>query len=116
MPQEKVTELWGFNTFCSVSLSWAPPAIFIALNQGTGSLRLGLLATCIFLFVGLCIAVFIPERVVAGGIDEEEGGLEKTVSQTEETAVVKTHVAGTPHVQFPNLTNSIKASAAAAKH
>jgi len=74
VPQEKVTELWGFNSFCSVSLSWAPPAIFIALNQGTGSLRLGLVGTCIFLFVGLCIAVFIPEVVVAGGTDEEKGG------------------------------------------
>eukprot|EP00984_Skeletonema_dohrnii_P022892 scaffold12002_cov117-Skeletonema_dohrnii-CCMP3373.AAC.1 len=74
VPEEKVTELWGFNSFCSVSMSWAPPAIFIALNQGTGSLRLGLLGGIIFLFIGLCIAVFIPERVVAEKTDEEKGG------------------------------------------
>lgn len=101
VPQEKVTELWGFNSFCSVSLSWAPPAIFIALNQGTGSLRLGLVGTCIFLFVGLCIAVFIPEVGVAKGTDEEQG--------------VKGQVAArSPHFKLPNHTQSIKASAAAA--
>jgi len=73
LPKEKVAELWGFNSFCSVIMSWAPPAIFIALNQSTGSLRLGLLGTTIFLFMGLCIGVFIPERVVARETDEENG-------------------------------------------
>lgn len=75
LPKEKVAELWGFNSFCSVIMSWAPPAIFIALNQSTGSLRLGLLGTTIFLFLGLCIGVFIPERteLVAKETDEENG-------------------------------------------
>ena len=73
LPKEKVAELWCFNSFCSVIMSWAPPAIFIALNQSTGSLRLGLLGTTIFLFMGLCIGVFIPERVVARETDEENG-------------------------------------------
>ena len=72
VPNEKVSELWGFNSFCSVLLSWAPPALFIALNRGTGSLRLGLLGTLIFLFIGFCIAVFIPERAAAES-DEEDG-------------------------------------------
>jgi len=81
VPEEKVTELWGFNSFCSVSMSWAPPAIFIALNQGTGSLRLGLLGGIIFLFIGLCIAVFIPERVVAEKTDEEKGGNARIASR-----------------------------------
>ena len=72
VPSEKVSELWGFNSFCSVLLSWAPPALFIALNRGTGSLRLGLVGTIIFLFIGFCIAVFIPERTTVEG-DEEEG-------------------------------------------
>ncbi|KAL7495914.1 hypothetical protein ACHAWT_006721 [Skeletonema menzelii] len=73
VPKERVTELWGFNSFCSVILSWAPPAIFIALNHGTGSLRLGLLGTMIFLFIGFCIACFIPERDETVAADEEEG-------------------------------------------
>lgn len=75
VPEDRVTELWGFNSFCSVILSWAPPAIFIALNRGTGSLRLGLLGTIIFLFIGFCVACFIPERVrtVGTGTDEEKG-------------------------------------------
>ena len=38
VPEEKVTELWGFNSFCSVVLSWVPPLIFASLNESTGNL------------------------------------------------------------------------------
>lgn len=38
VPEEKVTELWGFNAFCSVVLSWVPPMFFAALNESTGNL------------------------------------------------------------------------------
>ena len=105
VPKEKVTELWGFNSFCSVSLAWAPPLIFTALNQGTGNLRLGLLGTVIFLFVGFCIAILIPERAMAKRINEEEGGND-SISQID-GAVVRGHIAGSHHLKTPDLAKII---------
>ena len=111
VPEEKVTELWGFNSFCSVSLSWAPPLIFTSLNESTGNLRLGLVGTIIFLFLGCCVTIFIPERVVAEGSDEEEGA-EKGVTQTDGTAV-RARPVGSHHFKVPNFTKSVKDEIAA---
>jgi len=75
VPKDRVTELWGFNMFASVILSWVPPLIFTTLNETTGNLRLGLIGILAFLIAGFCIAVFIPEKttdVVVEGNDEEK--------------------------------------------
>jgi len=60
VPEEKVTELWGFNSFCSVILSWVPPLIFASLNEATGNLRIGLCGMLIFLSIGFLVALTIP--------------------------------------------------------
>ena len=76
VPREKVTELWGINSFCSVILSWAPPLIFAALNESTGSLRLGLIGIIIFLVIGVLFGLTIPEHAVV----EEGKAVEMTKS------------------------------------
>lgn len=108
-PQEKVTELWGFNSFCSVSLSWAPPLIFTSLNESTGNLRLGLIGTVGFLFVGLCIALFIPEVSVVTDetTDEEAATMKKDNYQTDGTAV-HARPTGSNRFKLPNFTKSVK--------
>jgi UMF1 family MFS transporter len=78
VPREKVTELWGINSFCSVILSWAPPLIFAALNESTGSLRLGLIGIIIFLVIGVLFGLTIPEH--AATVSEEEKAVEMTNS------------------------------------
>jgi len=67
VPPDRVTELWGINSFCAVILSWVPPLIFTAFNESTGNLRLGLIGIIIFLFIGLLIGITIP---VHGGVEE----------------------------------------------
>jgi MFS-type transporter involved in bile tolerance (Atg22 family) len=87
VPQEKVTELWGLNSFCSVILSWVPPIIYTALNETTGNIRVGWIGVIIFELLGLVIALTIPEKKdistdkmycsvdekKGSGVDEEEG-------------------------------------------
>lgn len=70
VPEDRVTELWGFNMFASVVLSWVPPLVFTALNESTGNLRMGLLGMVIFQVVGLLITLTIPEKVKG---DEQSG-------------------------------------------
>ena len=81
VPPERVTELWGFNMFAAVVLSWVPPLIFTSLNESTGNLRLGLLGMIVFLVIGFFIAMTIPEKTkeTAPGEaeDEEKGGTVK---------------------------------------
>lgn len=75
VPEEKVTELWGFNAFCSVILSWVPPIIFAALNESTGNLRVGWIGVIIFEVTGFLIASTIPARNAdssGGDVDEKE--------------------------------------------
>jgi len=72
VPPERVTELWGFNMFAAVVLSWVPPLIFTTLNESTGNLRLGLLGMIVFQVVGLFIAMTIPEKTEESAQDEDE--------------------------------------------
>ena len=78
VPEELVTELWGFNMFASVILSWVPPLIFTTLNETTGNLRLGIIGILAFLLVGFGIVLFIPEKKsdAAEDDDEEKGSVE----------------------------------------
>jgi UMF1 family MFS transporter len=78
VPEELVTELWGFNMFASVILSWVPPLIFTTLNETTGNLRLGIIGILAFLLAGFCIVLFIPEKKsdAAEDDDEEKGSIE----------------------------------------
>jgi len=80
VPEERVTELWGFNMFATVIFSWVPPLIFTTLNETTGNLRLGMIGILAFLVAGLCIAFFIPvkESNTAGDENDEEKGSVET--------------------------------------
>lgn len=73
VPEEKVTELWGFNSFCSVILSWVPPMIFAALNESTGNLRVGLTGMIMFLSIGFVIALTIPNNNATGPGNDTAG-------------------------------------------
>ena len=87
VPQERVTELWGFNMFAAVVLSWVPPLIFTSLNESTGNLRLGLVGMIIFQVTGLLIAMTIPEKTkdTAQDDDEEKGdSVESSETPSEE--------------------------------
>ena len=60
VPKERATELWGWNIFAGVVLSWVPPLIFTSVNETTGNLRLALLGMFSFLVVGFVLALTIP--------------------------------------------------------
>ena len=62
VPEEKVVELWGLNTFCSVILVWVPPLLFAVLNETTGNIRVGWVGVIIFEIIGLSISLTIPEK------------------------------------------------------
>jgi len=78
VPEERCTELWGFNMFASVILSWVPPLIFTTLNETTGNLRLAMIGILAFLIIGFCLVLFIPEKKsdAADEDDEEKGSVE----------------------------------------
>ena len=82
VPKEKVVELWGLNSFCSVILSWVPPIIFTVLNETTGNMRVGWIGVIIFEITGLAISFTISEKMgslttevteVDCSVDEEKG-------------------------------------------
>ena len=81
VPQTKVTELWGLNTFCAVILSWVPSIVFAALNEITGNMRVGWIGVFLFELIGLVLALTIPERrdtsstdnMGCSVVDEEKG-------------------------------------------
>lgn len=86
VPKDRVTELWGFNMFATVILSWVPPLIFTTLNETTGNLRLGMIGILAFLVAGLCIAFFIPvkESNAAEEDDEEKGSVETPPAEADQ--------------------------------
>jgi len=79
VPKEKVVELWGLNSFCSVILSWVPPIIFAVLNETTGNMRVGWIGVITCEIIGLAISLTIPEKMysctseVDCSVDEERG-------------------------------------------
>ena len=79
VPEEKVVELWGLNSFCSVILSWVPPIIFTVLNETTGNMRVGWIGVIIFEIIGLAVSLTIPGKMDSSisaldcSVDEEKG-------------------------------------------
>lgn len=92
VPEEKVSELWGLNSLCSVILSWVPPILFAVLNETTGNIRVGWIGVIIFELIGLVISWTIPETKsvdvgTMGDIVDEE----KCSSSIEEKTILDEH-------------------------
>lgn len=71
--EDRATELWGWNLFAGVVLSWVPPLIFTSVNETSGNLRLAMLGLFSFLVVGFLIALTIPPNTnehAAGAADD----------------------------------------------
>ncbi|EJK62199.1 hypothetical protein THAOC_17195 [Thalassiosira oceanica] len=64
VPEDKVVELWGWNMFAGVILSWIPPLVFTSINETSGNLRLGMIGMIGFLFIGFILSLTIPETSV----------------------------------------------------
>jgi MFS family permease len=69
VPEEKVSELWGLNSLCSVILSWVPPLIFAVLNETTGKIQVGWVGVILFELIGLIISFTIPEETKSNDDD-----------------------------------------------
>ena len=87
VPEEKVSELWGLNSLCSVILSWVPPLIFAVLNETTGKIQVGWVGVMLFELIGLIIAFTIPEDTKSN--DEDDIVLGKEVNRRDSEEAFK---------------------------
>jgi len=64
VPEDKQVELWGWNMFASVILSWIPPLVFTTINETSGNLRLAMIGMIGFLLIGFLLSLTIPETSI----------------------------------------------------
>uniref|UniRef100_A0A7S2GRC7 Major facilitator superfamily (MFS) profile domain-containing protein n=1 Tax=Helicotheca tamesis TaxID=374047 RepID=A0A7S2GRC7_9STRA len=117
LPPGRDVEMWGWNQFASVILSWVPPLIFTGLNETVDDLRLGMVGLISFHVIGLIIAFTIDdsqtwdeEKVLSESdeLSDEEVGesapMEESALSKEEELVINEEVGKSTPMQESALT------------